>query len=576
MSGIPEHSYKTVADAYNGFHQSELDEESRKLTTFITQWGRYRYLRTPQGLCSSSDAYTRKFDDAIEHIPRKLKCVDDVLLYNSNVEQAFWHTYQFLETCAQKGITLHPKKFRFCRREVDFVGYHIGWEAYYPTEERLSALRSFNMPEKPSIKDIRSWFGFVNQLAPFLATAPVMAPFRELLKKPSSKNVYWDGQLKEKFNQAKEIICQLAKDGLAYFDSSRPTTAITDWSREGIGFIIMQQYCSCNSTDIPFCCKDGWRLALCGSRHLNSAESNYAPVEGEALAVVWCLRKARLFLLGCPNLTLVTDHRPLVKLFGNKELKDIINPRLLAMKEKTLMYNFQIKYLPGKNNTADFLSRYPALRVNPDSVDEELVSHIQAVTIAAVEEVLLSECMAFKEADIMKVVTDDTVYQMLIAKVLANDWHAQRSQEATCLRQFYSVRDRLAVADGLVLYSYDQGPTRLVIPEALRSKVAANLHAGHQGLDSMLRRARQTVYWPGLEGDLQYHRSSCDACNTHAPSQPEEPLILSPPPEYPFQHTVADLFQINGQQYLAYADRLTGWIDVAHFPNDATSNKLMQ
>ena len=123
-------------------------------------------------------------------------------------------------------------------------------------------------------------------------------------------------------------------------------------------------------------------------------------------------------------------------------------------------------------------------------------------------------------------------------------------------------------------YTYDQGATRLIIPESLRHKVASNLHAGHQGLDSMLRRARQTVYWPGIEGDLQYHRSSCEACNTHAPSQPPETLVLTPAPDYPFQQTVADLFQVNGQTYLAYADRLTGWLEIAHFPQEATSSKL--
>ena len=109
VSSIPKHTYKTVADAHNGFHQSELDEASSKLTTFVTPWGRYRYLRTPMGLCSSTDAYTRKFDDAIEPAERKLKGVDDVLLYDHNIENAFWHTYQFLETCAEKGITLNPE-----------------------------------------------------------------------------------------------------------------------------------------------------------------------------------------------------------------------------------------------------------------------------------------------------------------------------------------------------------------------------------------------------------------------------------------------------------------------------------
>ena len=201
----------------------------------------------------------------------------------------------------------------------------------------------------------------------------------------------------------------MAKDGLAYFDYTRPTMAITDWSKEGIGFIILQQYYSCISGDTPFCCKGGWRLALCGSRHLTSAEAGYAPVEGEALAVVWCLRKARLFLLGCPNLTLITDHKPLVKLFGDKELKDIVNPRLFAMKEKTLVYSFNIKYLPGKKNPADFLSRYPALRASSDNTDEELAAVVETVTIAAVVDTLYSDCMVFNEEDIQKAAADDQV-----------------------------------------------------------------------------------------------------------------------------------------------------------------------
>lgn len=41
VSGIPCHIYKTTADANWGFHWVEL-EASRKLTTFITLWGRYQ------------------------------------------------------------------------------------------------------------------------------------------------------------------------------------------------------------------------------------------------------------------------------------------------------------------------------------------------------------------------------------------------------------------------------------------------------------------------------------------------------------------------------------------------------
>ena len=42
--------------------------------------------------------------------------------------------------CAERGIRLNPKKFRFCRREVEFVGYHLSWEGSRPTDDRLAAI----------------------------------------------------------------------------------------------------------------------------------------------------------------------------------------------------------------------------------------------------------------------------------------------------------------------------------------------------------------------------------------------------------------------------------------------------
>ena len=171
-----------------------------------------------------------------------------------------------------------------------------------------------------------------------------MEPFRELLKRPAGKRVYWDDQLKQKFHQAQATLYQLAKDGLVYYDRSRPTSVVTDWStsKESIEFVVLQQHCTCTSPDSPFCCIEGWRLALCSSRHLTKADAGYSAIEGDALAVAWCLRKARLFLLGCPNLIVVTDHRPLVGLFRHRSLTDVLNPRLFRLKGKTLQFRFTV------------------------------------------------------------------------------------------------------------------------------------------------------------------------------------------------------------------------------------------
>ena len=345
VSSIPTNVYKTVLDAYNGYHQIPLDTESIHLTTFITEFGRYQYLRSPQGHMASGDAYTRRFDDVIVDVPRKRKIVDDVLLYDTSIEQAFNHTFDFLVLCASHGVTMNPAKFKFAQQEVDYCGFTISWGKYRTAKDMLSAIQDFAMPEPPSITDIRSWFGLVNQLAPFLSTAPLMSPFRDLLKHKQPKKLYWDSNLQTIFESTKSELVKLAEKGLTFYDVNKKTVVLTDWSKLGVGFVILQKHCKCVSNNQEtFCCSDGWKLALCNSRHLTNAELNCAPIEGEALGVCWALKKARIFLLGNNTFDIIVDHQPLLKIFGDKSLADIHNPRLLILKEKTLPYSFNMKY----------------------------------------------------------------------------------------------------------------------------------------------------------------------------------------------------------------------------------------
>ena len=63
VSTIPSNTKKTVLDAWNGYHSLPLNLDHKEATTFITEWGRYRYCRALMGLHTSGDAYTRRFDD---------------------------------------------------------------------------------------------------------------------------------------------------------------------------------------------------------------------------------------------------------------------------------------------------------------------------------------------------------------------------------------------------------------------------------------------------------------------------------------------------------------------------------
>ena len=166
-----------------------------------------------------------------------------------------------------------------------------------PGDKYFRAISGF--PTPTNLTDIRSWFGLVNQVAYAFSMAEKMKPFRALLK--SGSKFEWTTDLENAFQASKLTITKEIENGVRIFDKSKPTCLATDWSKTGIGFWLFQKHCTCLGAK-PFCCHSGWKVTLVGSRFTHPAESRYAPVEGEALAVVHALDKARFFVLGCPNL----------------------------------------------------------------------------------------------------------------------------------------------------------------------------------------------------------------------------------------------------------------------------------
>lgn len=87
------------------------------------------------------------------------------------------------------------------------------------------------------------------------------------------------------------------------------------------------------------------------------------------------------------------------------------------------------------------------MKTEPDVVDEEQDEELSvAMAVATVAALDLSECLTLDEDIVLQASQDDPVYQLLVAKVLAGDWHPQRSLELSCLRPYYNVRDRLGVS----------------------------------------------------------------------------------------------------------------------------------
>lgn len=563
---VPSNTKKTTFDAWNGYHSIKLHRSDHHFTTFLTPWGRYRYIRCPQGYIASGDAYTHRYDNIIAEVPNKVKCVDDTLMWANNIEESYDQAVKYLVLCGRNGIILNPKKFKFAEDEVEFAGFKISKNSIAPIPTFLKAIEGFPQPQ--TITDIRSWFGLVNQAAYSFSKCSVMEPFRKLMKKGSQ--FMWNKDLDEAFKAAKATIKRKIEKGVRIFEKNRKTCLATDWSKTGIGAWLLQKHCKCDSSK-PFCCPTGWHVTLFCSRYLTEAESRYAAVEGESLAVVYGLEKTRHFVLGCTDLVIAVDHKPLIGLFTKRSLEDIPNARLRNLKEKTLPFRFQMIHVDGvRNKVADCLSRSPSdAAEHMDLIDDMDTTQEQNVGLVTQTECKKQKMeVASATAITLDVVANHTMSDPTMRKLLntvEEGFPDSVTEMPVEIKAYHKLRDHLSSRDGLVTYK-----RRVVIPSALRQEALNFLHAAHQGTSSMTSRAEQCIFWPGITQDIKEKRENCMRCHSNAPSNPNAPPQQITVPEYPFQMICADFFHYRGNPYLIIVDRYSGWPIVKRAQEGAT------
>ena len=302
------------------------------------------------------------------------RMIDDTLLYEDNVEKAFHQVGEYLSLVGRNDIVLNPDKFEFAQDEVSWAGVRLTADKVEPLPDHVTAIKQF--PTPTCLTDLRSYFALVNQVAPYYAVQPVLLPFRDLLKK--NAKFYWDEVLHRVFEQSREVIAEEVLKGIYSFEVGRWTGVLTDWCKSGIGYVLVQKYCTCAEVT-PICCVGGWKVCMVGSRFTSPAEQNYSPVEGELQAVVDGLHKTRYYTQGCEKLIVGVDHKPLLGIINGKRLEDIDNMRLRRLKEKTFGWKFDIVHIPGRKNCApDAMSRgVPQVAELVEGTCEEVLYHLR-------------------------------------------------------------------------------------------------------------------------------------------------------------------------------------------------------
>ena len=222
VAEMPNAKVFTVLYAISGFWQVELDEESSKLCTFNTPFGRYRFTRLPFGIKSAPEVFQRYMSEMLQGIPGAQPIpgadavVDDNLIWGASVEEHDERLRMMLERARVYNLKLNKKKCQLRQDEVAYVGHVITKQGLKPDPEKIRAISKMKPPE--NLKELRTFLGFVQYLGKFLPNlATESAPLRQLLEK---EIVWlWDNEKEKCFQRLKQLVVETPV--LGFYDPSK-------------------------------------------------------------------------------------------------------------------------------------------------------------------------------------------------------------------------------------------------------------------------------------------------------------------------------------------------------------------
>ncbi|XP_064475629.1 uncharacterized protein K02A2.6-like [Ornithodoros turicata] len=236
LSKITEAKVFSKLDANAGYWQAPLSRESRELTTFITPFGRYQFLRLPFGIATAPEFFQREMSRILQDLDGTVCHMDDVLIYGKNQEQHDRRLHAALRKLSDAGITLNEEKCQFTRTRIHFLGHVLDERGIYVDPEKTEAIRKMRAPESAS--ELRSLFGMLTHLMKFLpGLAEKTKVLRELLS--SDAAWYWGPQHEQSFKQIKKDLT--TSPILAYYSPLRPHTLSVDASSYGLGAVLLQE-----------------------------------------------------------------------------------------------------------------------------------------------------------------------------------------------------------------------------------------------------------------------------------------------------------------------------------------------
>lgn len=525
----------SILDANKGFYQVKLSEQSQLLTTFNAgKYGRYCYQRLPFGLSSAPEVFHRTFKELFNELPGVEVYIDDIIIWGDNEKQHNERLKNVFDRLRKANVRLNKTKCKFGVSEVKYLGHILSSDGLKPDKEKINAILEMEEPKnKKELQTILGMVTYINKFLPNLTN--VTDSMRQLLRKNSE--FVWTENHRRDFLKLKEMLTNTPV--LKFYNIEKPVMLSVDSSSYGLGAVLLQ---------------DNLPVAY-ASKALTESQKLWAQIEKELLAIVHGCERFHQYIFG-KTVTVETDHKPLVHIF-NKSFND--TPlRLQRLRLRLQPYDLVIKYKPGKDLLlADALSRNNIKSSYEfDKLECEIDAHV---------DMIISNLSFSKDKlNLFKQATQQDTELTTIKNYIENGW-PNRDKMPYNLKCYYPIKDELFVIDNLVFKN-----ANVVVPLALRKEMLELIHYNHLGIEKCKSRARNVLYWPYMNNEIENMIRQCATCLKFQKTHQNENLILREVPNAPWQDLGSDIFYFKGKAFLLLVDYYSKFIEFKELNNEST------
>ena len=319
-------------DLRSAFFRIRVPRSVRPLVAYRCDGNDYWFKRMPFGLKTAPAVFQRYMDHLLA--PVKDICfwyIDDVLVFASNKEEVRRRTRKVEAIITQGGNDVATEKCEYEKRGLLFAGMWIYGGGVGPNHLKVEQALRLPIPKTKTEK--QSALGLVSYLRDHVPLASMLTASLTLGKDNTMNEEEYALEWNKLTTHIADRISTLGEWG-----QDEDADLFVDASKTGCAAILIQS----------------GRIICLASRKLTPAETRYSATDREQLGLLLAAKKMRTFLHRPLGTTRVwTDHAALL---GRKT--NDMTPRQARWHETVNQWIRQPMHVRGKNNPADFVSRW--------------------------------------------------------------------------------------------------------------------------------------------------------------------------------------------------------------------------